>query len=142
MSDFILIDGDPVIFFPTFGVAIVVVQPGAMRGSGPGTINGIKICVEGDEQNVSVPNCVYMTPQYSIPGMGTLKISSLAADQKAGKTRSGSKTVLLKGNTFTARFEVQSPAQQPAAAAPIPDPVPLYMGSGSFVSTNEKIRGS
>lgn len=144
MPDFILMEGDKAIFLPTFGAAVVVVQPGTLQGSGPATINGKKICVDGDEKNVSVPGCSYMTPQYSIPGTGTLKIAALAGDQKAKKTQTGGKPVLLKGSSFTAKFEVQSPAQQPppGPGSPIPDATPQYSGSGMFVTTNVKFQGS
>ena len=142
MPDFILIEGDKANFLPTFGAATVVVQPGDLKGSGPATLNGKKICVAGDEKDVSVPGCTYMTPQYSIPGTGTLKISALAGDQKAKKTKTGGKAVLLKGSTFTAKFEVQSPAQQPTAASPIPDSTSEYSGKGMFITTNSKFQGS
>ena len=144
MTDFILIDGDVVNFMPNFGPAIVLVQPGKMRGSGPATINGKKICVDGDEKNVSVSGCTYMTPQYSIPGTGTLKIAALAGNQKAKKTNTGGKLVLLKGANFTAKFEVQSPAKQPppGPGSPIPDATPQYSGNGMFITTNIKFQGS
>jgi hypothetical protein len=144
MADFILIEGDKANFLPNFGAAIVVVQPGTLQGSGPATINGKKICVDGDEKNVSVPGCSYMTPQYSIPGVGTLKIAALAGNQKASKTNTGGKAVLLKGGTFTATFEVQTPAQQPppGPGSPIPDSTPQYSGNGMFITTNVKIQGS
>jgi hypothetical protein len=144
MSDFILVEGDQAIFMPNFGAAVVVVQPGELAGSGPATLDGKKISVDGDEKDVSVPGCVYMTPQYCIPGSGTLKIDSLAGDQKASKTQTGGKAVLLKGGTFTAKFEVQSPAQQPppGPGSPIPDSSPDYTGSGMFVTTNTKFKGS
>lgn len=143
MSDFILIDGDQAQFMPSFGAAVVMVQPGQLQGSGPATLNGKPVCIDGDEKNVSVPGCTYMTPQYSIPGTGTLKIESLASDQKAEKTLSGDKPVLLKGSTFTATFEVQSPAQQPTPGGPpIPDATPQYSGSGMFITTNTKFRGT
>jgi hypothetical protein len=144
MADFILIDGDTAMFIPAFTPAIVVVQPGKLEGSGPATIGGKKICVDGDESKVSVAGCTYMTPQYSIPGSGTLKISSLAANQKAKKTKTGGKAVLLKGGQFTAKFEVQSPAKQPppGPASPIPDATPQYSGNGMFISTNLKFQGS
>ncbi len=142
MADFILIHGDKAIFMPTFGPATVVVKPGDLKGSGPATIGGKKICVVGDETKVSVPGCMYMTPQYSIPGTGTLKISSLAGNQKAQKTQTGGKVMMLKGGNFVAKFEVQSPAKQPAPPAPpIPDPTPQYSGQGSFVTTNLKFKG-
>lgn len=141
MADFILIDGDKANFLPNFGPAIVVVKPGDLQGSGPATLNGKKVCVDGDEKQVSVPGCTYMTPQYSIPGTGTLKISALAGDQKAQKTQSGGKPVLLKGGNFTARFEVQSPAKQPPPAS-VPDATPQYTGSGMFMTTNSKLRGT
>jgi hypothetical protein len=144
MSDLILIEGDKAMFLPTFGPAIVVVKPGDLKASGPATVNGKKICVDGDETKVSVPGCVYMTPQYSIPGTGTLKISSLAGNQKAKKTRSGNKPVLLKGESFTAKFEVQNPAKQPPTGpgSPIPDATPQYSGTGMFVSMNLKFTGT
>jgi Contractile injection system spike tip protein len=144
MADFILIDGDKAIFLPSFGPAVVVVRPGDLKGSGPATFTGKRICVDGDEKRVAVPGCVYMTPVYSIPGTGTLKISALAGDQKASKTSTGGKAVLLKGSQFTARFEVQSPAQQPppGPGPPIPDAMPQYTGSGMFVTTNFKFQGT
>ncbi len=143
MADFILIEGDTVSFLPSFGAAVVVPQPGKLEGSGPGTLKGKKLCVEGDEGNVSVAGCTYMTPQYCIPGSGTLKIASLAGDQKAKKTNTGGKAVLLKGKKFTAKFEVQSPAQQPAPPGPpIPDPTPQYSGNGMFVNTNTHFKGA
>jgi len=144
LPDFILIEGDKASFLPNFGAAIVVVQPGDLKGSGPATLAGKKVCVDGDEKKVSVPGCTYLTPQYSIPGTGTLKIASLAGDQKAAKTRTGGKAVLLKGSTFTAEFEVQNPAKQPppGPGSPIPDAAPKYTGSGMFITTNTKFRGS
>lgn len=144
MSDYILIEGDKASFLPSFGAAVVVVQPGDLQGSGPATLNGKKVCVDGDEKNVSVPECTYITPQYSIPGTGTLKIAALAGNQKATKTKTGGKAVLLKGGSFTAKFEVQSPAQQPppGPGSPIPDPTLQYSGSGTFTTTNTKFKGA
>lgn len=144
MSDYILLEGDKANFLPSFGAAVVLVQPGDLKGSGPATLNGKKVCVDGDEKNVSVPGCSYMTPQYSIPGTGTLKIDALAANQVAQKTHTGGKATLLKGSSFTAKFEVQSPAQQPppGPGSPIPDPSPQYSGSGMFTTNNTKFRGA
>ncbi len=142
MADFILIDGDKAIFLPNFGVAVVEVKPGDLKGSGPGTLNGKRLCVDGDETNVKVTGCVYMTPNYSIPGTGTLKIAELAGNQKAQKTKTGGKAVLLKGGNFTAKFEVQTPAEQPnPTGEPLPDATPQYSGSGIFVTTNVKFQG-
>lgn len=130
-------------FDSAFGPATVVVQPGQLIGSGPATMGGKKICVAGDELQVAVPGCTYMTPQYSIPGSGTLKIAALGGDQQATKTQIGAKPVLLKGSNFTATFEVLSPAQQPppGPGGPVPDATPQYTGSGSFISNNAKFKG-
>ena len=139
MSDFVLMDGDQVVFLPVFSPAVVVVQPGKLAGSGPATINGKAICVAGDESKVSVPGCAYMTPSHPIPGTGTLKIAALAGNQKASQTQTGGKPVLLKGAMFTAKFEVQSPAQQPTPGGPVPDGSPQYSGQGQFVTMNTKV---
>jgi len=142
VSDFVLIDGDQVLFLPMFSPAIVVVQPGRLAGSGPATVGGKAICVDGDETRVSVPGCSYMTPVHPIPGVGTLKIQALAGNQKARQTQTGGKPVLLKGAMFTAKFEVQAPAQQPTPAGPVPDATPQYSGQGQFVTTNLKVSAS
>jgi len=142
MDDFVLLDGDQASFLPHFGTAVVVVRPVALKGSGPCTLNGKKVCVVGDEAAVSVPGCTYSTPQYSIPGTGTLKISALAGDQKSTQTTTGGRAPLLKGSKFTASFEVQNPAKQPppGPGAPIPDPTPRYVGQGEFVTTNGALK--
>ena len=143
MGDFILLDGDIANFIPAFGPAVVVVQPGKLRGAGPATQNGTKVCVDGDESSVEVPGCMYVAPPYVIPGVGTLKIDKLAGDQVAKHTRSGGTPVMLKGSMFDAKFEVQSPAQQPAPPGPpVPDSSTSYSGKGSFVTFNMKFTGT
>jgi hypothetical protein len=137
MADLVLLDGDLALFMPSFGAAVVVVQPGQLKGSGPCTRGGVKVCVEGDEGSVAVQGCSYMTPQYCIPGTGTLKVKALAADQVAQKTRTGGVALMLVGSQFEAVFEVQSPAQQPQPSGPpVPDATPQYAGKGSFTTTH------
>lgn len=144
MADFVLIDGDTVTFVPAFGPANVIVQPGKIKGTGPAKLKSKKVCVAGDEKKVKVQNCAYTALDFIIPGMGTLKIEALGGDQKAQKTKSGGKLVLLVGQQFTAVFEVQSPAKkQPPAPGPlIPDPMKKYSGQGMFTTTNTVLTGS
>jgi len=144
VSDYVIIDGDTAMFIPSFGAAIVVVQLGQISGSGPAGFTGSPLCIEGDESSVEVPGCVYMTPQYSIPGSGTLKIDSLASDQVAQKSTTGETALILKGGDFNAKFEVQSPAQQPppGLGSPIPDSTPSYSGNGSFITSNAKYKAT
>ena len=141
MADYILITGDKAMFNPNFGQATVTVRPGDLIGTGKDKINQKLVCVDGDEKKVTVPGCPYITPQYSIPGVGMLIIESLAGNQKAKKTKSGNKPVLLKGRSFKAKFQVMVPAMQPSAPSPIPDATTQYSGSGTFVSTNFKVKG-
>jgi hypothetical protein len=145
MSKLILIDGDQVTFLPAFGQATVMVQPGKITASGPATLGGKKLCVEGDETSVEVAGCTYvMPPLYTIPGTGTLKIKKLGGDQVASKTRSGGAPVLLQGGQFEAVFEVESGAQQPPTGGPPPPPdkTPSYDGLGFFTPANSKFSGS
>ncbi|NES84096.1 MAG: hypothetical protein F6K10_23300 [Moorea sp. SIO2B7] len=142
MADFILITGDKAMFNPTFGQATVTVRPGDLIGTGKHKINGKLVCVDGDEKKVTVPSCPYITSKCSIPGMGMLFIKSLASDQKAKNVKSGGKPVLLKGGEFKAKFTVLVPAQQPSAPNPIPDTTLQYSGSGTFLSTNSKVKGT
>ncbi len=144
MADYILVDNDIVNFMPTFGPATVGVLPGNIPASGPATLNRSKLCVDGDEKKVEVSGCMYVAPPYVIPGTGTLKIQQLAPNQKAMKTKTGGKAVLLKGAQFQATFEVQSPAQQPppGPGPPIPDPMTQYPGQGMFQTINLKFQGT
>ena len=136
MTDYVLMEGDLAMFLPTFGAATVVVRPGTLQGTGKTALTGKKICLEGDESKVAVQGCLYITPQYSVPGTGTLKISKLGGDQTSKKTKSGNKPVMLKGSSFTAKFEVLAPAIDPVSGAP--DATPSYSGSGNFMSMNSK----
>lgn len=142
MADLILITGDLAIFNPMFGQAIVTVIPGNIVGSGKAKINQKLVCVNGDEKTVVVPGCPYITPVHNIPGMGILSIESLAANQKAQRTRSNHQPVLLKGGSFNAKFQVMVPAQQPTPVGPIPDATPQYPGTGTFMTTNFRVRGT
>ena len=71
MSDFILIDGDKANFNPTFGIITIILKLGYLKASGKSTLNGKKICIDGDEKSVSVPSCLYTAGIYTIPGTGT-----------------------------------------------------------------------
>lgn len=133
MADILLHDGDQALFLPAFTPAIVVVQPGKITGKGKADSGGKPVCVAGDEGSVEVTGCSYITPSFPIPGSGTLKIAQLAGDQKSQTVKSDGKAVLLKGSMFTAKFEVQSPAQQPTPGGPVPDPMKQYSGQGQFV---------
>jgi hypothetical protein len=159
MPDFILIDGDEVIFHPAFTPAMVSVRPGKLEASGAfnryyaaevaydarndtepllAGVNGKRICIERDAEHVEVKDCPYVTPLYSIPGKGTLKISTLAPDQKTVKDRLSHDPMLLKGTVFEAKFEVTLAAKLalPGPGAPQEDPVPYYRGTGVFKTAN------
>ena len=144
MEDSVILHGDQVTFLPAFGAAIVVVRPGAMEGSGKMTVNGKKVCVRGDEKQLSIPNCMYTAGSFVTPGMGTLQISALGPDQLSKKTQLDGKPLVLKGSNLVAKFVVKTPAQQPPAPPAIPnpvsDPMPEYPGSGSFITTNTRLK--
>ncbi len=138
MADHVVINGDTAQFLPSFGAATVVVQPGTISGSGPATKSGKAFCLAGDEAQLLVPGCTYMTPVYSIPGVGTLAIKALASDQQTTKTSHKGKALILVGGQFEAVFRVSSPAMQPppGTAPPVPDATLEYSGKGLFITTN------
>ncbi|MFM7733928.1 MAG: hypothetical protein ACKO6F_10845 [Cyanobium sp.] len=140
--DFVLLDGDQALFQPAFGAAVVVVRPGVLRGSGPASVNGKAVAIDGDESSVAVQGCLYQSAAYPIPGTGTLEVAALAGDQRSQNSRSGGQPLLLVGGAFTARFRVQAPAQQPTPSGPVPDPLTEYSGQGQFLSSNQILRAS
>src|SRR5882757_4757427 len=100
MTDIIIIDGDNALFMPVFGAAMVAVRPGKLTATGKTTVNGKKVCLAGDEKKVEIPGCVYVTPQFVIPGTGTLKIAALDAGQLSKVTKDSGKNIILKGSAF------------------------------------------
>jgi hypothetical protein len=143
VSDYILVTGDMVMFNPPFGAATVVPVPGTLSGTGRDNIGHKPVCVDGDEKMVMVPGVAYVSPPFVTPGVGILSIDSLGGDQKATKTNSGGKPVLLKGSTFQAKFQVTVPAMQPTPTGPVPDATPSYSGgTGMFVTTNLQVKGT
>ncbi len=137
----IIRDGDTVLFDPTYGPATVVVKPGKIKATGKTTVKGKKVAVQGDEAAVEVSGCTYTSAAFPVPGTGNLKIAALAPDQIAKKSKSGKKSVLLRGSVFIAQFEVKSPAKLiPPGSAPISDPIPLYTGTGKLLPSNTKVK--
>jgi hypothetical protein len=139
-GDLAVIHGDQAIFDPSFPPATVAAPPGVISGSSADKCGGLVVCVEGDESTVVVTGAVYFTPSFPIPGAGTLTIESLNVDQKAVKATSNGRKVILKGTKFRARFQVSAPAQVTTPSGTTPDPNPIYSGTGSFVTTNTKLK--
>lgn len=141
MSDEILRSGDQAIYNPAFAPALVTVSPGTLTGTGP-QVKALQaqVCVQGDEASATVPGCPYMSGSFTIPGVGTLSIAALGADQLSKKSRAGGKPLMLRGTTFTAQFQVTVPATMPTPGGPVPDPVPLYSGTGLFRTGNGEVR--
>jgi hypothetical protein len=133
----IIRSGDTVQFLPNFGAAIVTVAPTTITGSATTvTVAGPAACVDGDEKSVVLAGLPYISGSFVTPGVCTLTIQSLGADQKSMKTKIMGKAVILKGTMFTAKMQVTAPAMQPAAPSPIPDPVVSGVGQGMFITTN------
>ena|SRR5438477_8627813 len=118
---------------------MVVVAPGNMSGSTQFTIDGSVGCVDGDEGKVSVLGCAYASPPFTVPGVGTLTIQALGADQTGKQTTSSQTAVILKGSTFTAQFTVTVQTPPPGSSL---DPVPQYTRTGQFVTTNLRVEGT
>jgi hypothetical protein len=137
--DQIIRSGDQAQFMPNFGAAILLAPAiGVITGSAV-TVAAAKMptCVMGDEATVVVPGIPYMSGSFVTPGTCTLTIQALGGDQTSKKTMSGGKPVIVKGMMFTAKMQVMTPAMQPnPPAPPIPDPVPMNIGQGMFITTN------
>jgi Contractile injection system spike tip protein len=138
--DLMVINGDQAVFDPSFPPATVIAPPGVITGTAKGKVSGLLACVEGDEASVVVAGAVYFTPSFPIPGAGTLTIESLGPDQKAQKGKSGGRVFILRGSKFRARLQVNAPATAPSGGSPVPDPTPVYNGTGSFITTNTRAR--
>jgi hypothetical protein len=120
----------------SFPPATVIAPPGILTGTGRATVNGVTVCVQGDEASAMVAGAAYFTPAFPTPGVGILTITGLAPDQVSTKGSSGGRPILLRGSQYRAQLQVVAPATNPGTGAP--DPVPIYSGSGSFMTVNTK----
>ncbi len=140
--DQIIRTGDQAQFNPTFGAAILLAPAIGIITSSVPTVFAVRMnaCVQGDEATVVVPGIPYMSGSFVTPGVCTLTIMALGADQTSMRTKIGGKPVIVKGTTFTAKMQVIAPAMQPnPPAPPIPDPVPMNTGTGMFITTNATV---
>lgn len=133
MSNLVVIDGDVLTFNPQFG-AITITPPLLPRigGSGEASIEGKKVCIVGDEKQVSFTVEYIKPPFVAFPGKGTLTIKQLESDQQAEST-TASAPMILVGSQFTTQFQPTTPAQDPQGK---PDTdLNAVTGGGTFINS-------
>lgn len=138
-DDFIIVTGDMIqVTIPPPTLVPQLMAPVPLIGSSQNVmVGGMPVCLEGDElPPVLQAPLPYTAPPFVIPGMGTLELT-LMPNNKTMQTQNGKK-ILIKGATFLAKFNVQTPAQQPTPAGPVPDPVAVKPGQAQFITTNMK----
>jgi len=136
-SDFIIVTGDMIqVTIPPPAVVPMLMAPVPLIGTSQKVMVGGKlICLEGDELPPSLKAPMpYTAPPFVTPGTGTLELT-LMPNNKTLQTEDGKK-ILVKGATFTAKFNVQSPAMQPTPGGPVPDPLMVKVGTAQFITTN------
>ncbi|MEL5415044.1 hypothetical protein PTR35_22200 [Serratia nevei] len=132
MSKMVVIDGDTLKFDTNFGANIVTpTAPCLIQGRGEADITNKKICVLGDESQVSI-EAMYTKSSHPTPGTGNITIAALAADQQAAFATAKT-AVIVVGSQFTARFTPSSPAMDPQGK---PDPnMGPTQGTGKFINS-------
>lgn len=131
MSNLVVIDGDALTFNPQFG-AITITPPPQPRisGSGEASIGGKKICIVGDEKQVSFTVDYIKPPFVASPGKGTLTIKQLATDQQV---EFATAPMIVVGSQFTTQFQPTTPAQDPQGK---PDTdLSAVTGIGTFINS-------
>ncbi|BEM56391.1 hypothetical protein SME22J_02520 [Serratia marcescens] len=111
MSNLVVIDGDALTFNPQLG-AITITPPPQPRisGSGEASIEGKKVCIVGDEKQVSFTVDYIKPPFVASTGKGTLTIKQLASDQRA-EFATATAPMIVVGSQFTTQFQPTKPAQ-------------------------------
>jgi hypothetical protein len=141
MDDFVIKTGDMIkITISPPALVPQLMAPVPLVGSSADVlISSMAACLKGDELPLSlqVP-LMYTAPPYVTPGTGSLKIILLPTNLSMQTTNG--KPLLLKGTTFQAMFQVQSPAMMPTPAGPQPDPVVVKPGTAQFITTNVSVK--
>jgi hypothetical protein len=137
-EDVMIVDNDQIqitIDSPT--VVPALMAPVSLQASGFTKVSDNKVCIEGDEIPPSLKSpLMYMNPPYVVPGTGKVSVTLKDANKTSVTTDDGDKKILLKGSTFDAKFDVQSPAKMPPNSGSTPDPNSSYSGTAQFISTN------
>ncbi len=140
-DDFVIVTGDMIqVTITPPAIVPQLMAPVPLIGTSQKVVLGGKpICLEGDELPPSLKAPMpYTAPPFVIPGTGTLEIK-LMPTNKTIQTDNGKK-ILIKGATFVAKFNVQTPAQQPTPGGPVPDPVAVKPGTAQFITTNVQVK--
>lgn len=132
MSNLVVIDGDGLTFNPQFGLITITPPPQPqIRGSGEASIEGKKVCIVGDEEQVSFTVDYIKPPFVATPGKGTLTIKQLASDQQAAFATAPA-PIIVVGSQFTTQFQPTTPAQDPQGK---PDTdLKAVTGVGTFIN--------
>jgi Contractile injection system spike tip protein len=139
-SDFIVKTGDMVkITIPPPVIVPAIQAPVPLKGSSTDVqVNEQFACLQGDELPQSLRGPLpYTAPPFVTPGTGTLTLT-LNPSNLTVESSNGQK-ILIKGQTFTATFTVQSPAMQPTPGGPVPDPLAVKPGTAQFITTNATV---
>lgn len=134
-TDVVIIDGDKVSISVSPAVVPAAAMPVSLTGSGFTTVNDRPVCIVGDELPPSISEEIpYTAGSFSTPGTGTFTLT-LNENNKTSIVTDNDNKMLLKGASFTATFDVSSPAIQPGSP-PVNDPTTSYPGTAQFISTN------
>jgi Contractile injection system spike tip protein len=136
VGDFIIKTGDQIkITIPPPAIVPMLQAPVPLVGTGSMVMESNQpICLQGDELPPTLKAPMpYTAPPFVTPGMGSLQII-LMPNNLTTMTQNG-KPIIIKGATFQAIFNVQSPAMQPTPAGPVPDPLLVKPGTAMFITT-------
>jgi len=137
MGDFLIRSNDMIqITVPPPAIVPQLTAPIPLIGTGTTVmVGGQPVCLQGDECPPTIKGpLTYTAPPFVTPGTGTIQIMLLPTNLTM-KTVQG-KAMILKGATFTAQFNVQSPAMQPTPGGPVPDPLMVKPCTCQFITTN------
>ena len=140
-ADFIVKSGDMIqITIPPPAVVPQLMAPVPLVGtSSKVMINNQPACLQGDELPPAIKGpLVYTAPPYVTPGTGSVTI--VLMPNNLTMQTSNEKPLLVKGVTFQAVFNVQSPAMMPTPAGPQPDPLIIKPGTAQFITSNMTIQ--
>jgi hypothetical protein len=142
-ADYVIATGDMIqITIPPPAIVPQIMAPVPLMGSSTNVkVNNMAACLQGDELPVAIASpLMYTAPPYVTPGTGTLKI--ILMPNNLTMQTSNQKPMLIKGATFQAIFNVQSPAMMPTPAGPQPDPLMVKPGTAQFITTNVVVKAS
>jgi hypothetical protein len=139
MLDTLIQTSDEIHIKPTDFPGLQLTKPVilSLKGTGPMSVDGQQVCIKDDVDKFKKIGVVYNSNNFQA-GFGTITLDSGTLTYASNAVGNDKKKLVLKGQSFVAKFTVDLPAIDPASGSPhpvkeVPNPNASFLLKASFM---------